>query len=56
MSCVAEEGIPTGQPGEKGLPVLLDSRPAVFIPLDIPLMHVLFWLRKTPTNADVMRL
>ena len=28
---MAEEGILTGQQGEKGLPVLLDSRPAVFI-------------------------
>ena len=28
---LAEEGISTDQPGEKGLPVLLDSRPAVFI-------------------------
>ena len=28
---LAEEGISAGQPGEKGLPVLLDSRPAVFI-------------------------
>lgn len=28
---LAEEGIPTGQPGERGLPVLLHSRPAVFI-------------------------
>ena len=24
--------------------------------IEIPLMHVLFWLRKTPINADVMRL
>ena len=28
---LAEEWIPTGQPGERGLPVLLHSRPAVFI-------------------------
>ncbi len=28
---LAEEGISTDQPGEKGLPVLHDSRPAVFI-------------------------
>ena len=28
---LAEEGILSGQPEEKGLPVLLHSRPAVFI-------------------------
>lgn len=28
---LAEEGIPSGQPEEKGLPVLLHSSPAVFI-------------------------